>query len=137
VVSALAALLLTTCGTAQKQDPSQMSPTEIVEKARTIIAGCNAIPELPKDAVNRAKCFNDADTLLAPIARFPDLVEQRIAKRTELAQAMASGSITRAKAVSDFTEVNRQLVAEEFKRLKSNPPAEARQRAVSEGTALF
>jgi len=136
----LAACVLTACGTAQnqqQQQQQQQSPAEIVEKARATIARCQAIPDLPKDATNRANCFNEADTLLAPIARFPDLIEQRIAKRTALAQQMAGGTLTRSKAVADFTEVNRQLVAEEYKRLKTNPSADARQRAVSEGTALF
>lgn len=136
---ALAGVLLTACSTTPQEEAStQTSPAVIVEKAQMAVAGCRAgFSELPRDAINRADCFNEADTMFTQIARFPDLVEQRMAKRTELAKAMASGKITRSRAVSEFTELNRRLVAEEFQRLKTNPAAEVQRRAVSEGSALF
>lgn len=140
VFSVLAALLLTACSTTQEEAPAsaEVSAAEVVEKGRLAVAGCRAgFSELPKDAVNRASCFNEADTIFTQIARFPDLVEKRITKRTELAQAMASGKITRSRAIGEFAELNRQLVAEEFRRLKTNPAPEIQRRAVSEGTALF
>jgi hypothetical protein len=137
---ALAGVLLAACSTTPQEDSvaSQPSPAEVVEKARMAVAGCRAgFSEVPKDGINRANCFNVADTTCTQIARFPDLVVQSIAKRTDLAKAMASGEITRSRAISEFTELNRRLVAEEFQRLKTNPSAEVQRRAVSEGAALF
>ena len=138
---ALAAFALAACVTAQPQKgpPKQPpSPAELLEKAKAAVENCRKnYSEMPKDAVARAACFNDADSLFANFARFPDLVEGRIAKRTEIAKRLADGSITRAQALQEFAIFNSSLVGEEVRRLKVKTPAADQRRAAAEGAALF
>jgi len=123
----------------QKKEPLK-PPTaaEVLEKAKATVETCRTkFSESPSDAISRAACFNDADTLFRNFARFPDLVDGRIAKRTILAKEMADGKITRQQAVQEFVTFNRSLVGEEVRRLKAKTPRAAQEKAAAEGAALF
>lgn len=140
---AFTALALAGCASVFHQEeqappPPHLGVAEITEKARTTAEECRAqFSESRKDAVARGNCFNDVDDIFKQIAKFPDLVDRRIAKRTELAKEIADGKITRARAVAQFTELSRVLVGEEHRRLKSKVSASVQQSAALAGARLF
>jgi hypothetical protein len=72
--------------------------------------------ESNKDAIARAKCFNDADQKYAPTTKYPDLINLVIAKRTELAERQSAGKITHAQAMLELQQLITQLVSEEQRR---------------------
>lgn len=82
------------------------------------IATCRArFSESNKDAVARAKCFNEADAQYAPaLTSYPDLVNLVIAKRTELAERQAAGKITRAQSMFELQQLVTQVISEEQRR---------------------
>jgi hypothetical protein len=87
-----------------------------------------------KDAIARAKCFNDADKAFMPFSTAPDLVSLRIAKRSEVAERIAQGKITRAQGVLELSELNTNLVSEDQRRRNSNQSVAAQQQAATAAT---
>lgn len=79
------------------------------------------------DAVARAKCFNNADALSLPISPIRDLINLRIAKRTELAERQAAGKITRAQVVLELGQLNSQIESEWQSRSNSNRSVRAQE----------
>ena len=90
--------------------------------------------EEPKDAIARAKCFNAADEAYAPYTGSPDLIRLRIAKRTEIAERMATGKITRAQGVLELAELNASLTSEDQRRKNANHSVAAQQQAATAAT---
>lgn len=81
------------------------------------VAACRAqFSESNHDAVARAKCFNQADEKFAPTARYPDLINLLMAKRSELAERQAAGKITRAQSMLELQQMITQLTSEEKRR---------------------
>ena len=138
---AVLVIALAGCVTTPEQANQPTKPPtaeEVLAKAKATVENCRTkFSESPKDAVARATCFNDADTLFRNFARFPDLVDGRIAKRTILAKQLSDGAITHQQALQEFSTFNRSLVGEEVRRLKAKTPIAAQERAAAEGAALF
>ena len=87
-----------------------------------------------KDAIARTKCFNDADQAYMPFSTAPDLVQLRMAKRSELAERVVAGKITRAQAILELTELNANLVTEDQRRRNANQSVAAQQQAATAAT---
>lgn len=87
------------------------------EQHQADAATCRArFSESDKDAVARAKCFNEADEKYASTTRYPDLAYLLIAKRSELAERQAAGKITRAQFRLELSELGTRLASEEQRR---------------------
>jgi hypothetical protein len=117
------------CGLAQQRQ-LQERQLAVQQNAKEIVEGCRArFSESAKDAIERAKCFNQADELLASVVPFPDLIHLRIAKRSELAEKQAAGKVSRSQAVLELAELQTNLVTEEQRR--SNAARSVRAQEVS------
>lgn len=138
---AVIAVILAGCVTTetkQTQPSKPPSASEVMAKATAMVEDCRTkFSESPSDALARAACFNDADMLFKNFARYPDLVDGRIAKRTELAKQIADAKMGRTQAMQEFAIFNLTLVREDVRRRKVNMPIADQQRAAAEGAALF
>ena len=77
------------CGLVARQKEAERVAA-INQQVKDAVASCQATySELPKDAIVRARCFNDADKIHRQIATYPDLVDLRMAKRMEVAERIA------------------------------------------------
>jgi hypothetical protein len=131
----LIAFAMTGCGlAAQRERAAQVASMR--ETVKNAIETCQAqYTELPKDAIARAACFNNADRILKPIVPYPDLIDLRIAKRSEVAERIASGKITRAQGILELSQLNTQLVDEEQKRSLADRSVRAQETAAAAAIA--
>ena len=121
------AILLASCGLAARQQEAERVAA-ITQQVKLAVEACQATySELPKDAIARAQCFNDADKAYRQIARFPDLVDLRMAKRMEIAERIATEKITRAQGVLELSQLQTTLVDEEQKRNLSDRSVRAQE----------
>jgi hypothetical protein len=108
----------------------QMMVAAASEQHQADAATCRArFSESDKDAVARAKCFNEADEKYAPTTRYPDLAYLLIAKRSELAERQAVGKITRAQFRLELSELGTRLASEEQRRNNDANAVAAQQQA--------
>jgi hypothetical protein len=123
----LVAMSLAGCGLiAQREQQERIAAVQ--EQAKQMVEGCKArFSEDAKDAIARAKCFNEADALLKTVFRDTDLMDLRIAKRTELAEQQSRGKITRAQAMLELAELQSRLVTESQRRLNSDRSVRAQE----------
>lgn len=107
-------------GTAGYRGPSSQVTETLAaasEQHQADVAACQAtFSESNKEAIARAKCFNEADAKYNSTTRYPDLINLVIAKRTELAERQAAGKITHAQATLELRQLMTQLVSEEQRR---------------------
>jgi hypothetical protein len=123
------ALLLAGCGLSARQQEAERVAA-ITQQAKTMNEACGTTyTELPKDAIARAQCYNDADKVYRQIARYPDLIDLRIAKRMEVAERIASQKITRAQGMLELSQLQTSLVDEEQKRNLSDRSVRAQELA--------
>jgi len=128
------ALMLAGCGLSRQQE-QQAARAAALEQLKAANATCQAAySEEAKDAIARAKCFNAADQAYMPFSDAPDLLSLRIAKRSELAERMAAGKITRAQAVLELSQLNANLVSEDQRRRNANQSVAAQQQAAAAAT---
>jgi hypothetical protein len=100
------------CGLVARQE-HQARVKATIEEAKSDTAFCKIhFTEDNRDAIARAKCFNDADAKFATVVSFPDLINLRIAKRAELAEQQSAGKMTRAQAMLEFAQTNTQIETE-------------------------
>jgi len=122
------------CGLAMQRE-QQQKLAAANQQLKEASEACQAsFSEERKDAIARAKCFNDADRAFMPFSTAPDLVNLRMAKRSEVAERMAQGKITRAQAVLELNELNSNLVSEDQRRRNANQSAAAQQQAATAAT---
>jgi len=127
-------------GTAGYKGPSplQEALAAAVEQHTADMAACRAkFSENNKEAVARARCFNEADQKYAPTTRYPDLISLVIAKRTELAERQAAGKITHAQLMFELQLLVTQLASEEQRRNNAYTAVEAQQQANRNAAALM
>jgi hypothetical protein len=105
---------------------------QAAQQEETDYAACKKnFSESNKDAVARAKCFNEADSKFARSSRYPDLINLIIAKRTELAERRAAGKITYAQAQLELSQQVSQVISEGQRRDAANNAVAAQQNAVA------
>ncbi len=116
IATGIIAVSLAGCGLAARQAQAERIAA-VSQAVKAKMDACKTqYSELPKDAMARAQCFNDADTTFKQIANYPDLIDLRIAKRTEIAERIASGKITRAEGMLELSQLQTSLIDEEQKR---------------------
>src|SRR4051812_17861766 len=84
---------LCSCGLAMQIEQQTRQAAALKELSVANDACSARFSESASDAVARAKCFNDADRIVLPVVPYPDLLNLRMAKRTELAERQAAGKI--------------------------------------------
>ncbi len=135
VLTVSISMLLAGCGLAARREQAAQVAA-IRESVKTATESCQQqYSELPKDAIARANCFNDADRTLKQVVRYPDLIELRIAKRSEVAERIASGKITRAQGVLELSQLQTSLVDQEQKRMLANRSVQAQETAAAAAVA--
>ena len=111
IIALVMAFALAGCLATQHQQSERA--TEIKQAADAAYQACQSqYSELPKDAIARAKCINDAEATLKPVVNYPDLIDLKMAKRAELAEQMANGKITRTEATLEFSQFVTGLIDE-------------------------
>jgi hypothetical protein len=116
----------------------QMMVAAAGEQHQADAATCRArFSESDKDAVARAKCFNEADEKYASTTRYPDLAYLLIAKRSELAERQAAGKITRAQFRLELSELGTRLASEEQRRNNDADAVAPQQQANDNAAALM
>jgi len=110
-----------------RQEQEQEAHTDVA-----VGAAVNAAVEHCKDmyregvravALERAKCFNDALGKLRPLKRSPDLLDVDAANRLAVAGKEQKGRITHIDAMEQFAAMRAKVIAEEERRLATNPTA--------------
>lgn len=105
---------------------------QAAQQLATDYAACRKnFSESNRNAVARAKCFNEADAKYAPTTRYPDLMRLVMAKRSELAERQAVGKITHAQFVLELSQQVTQAVSEEQRRNAENNAIAVQQNAVA------
>jgi hypothetical protein len=122
------------CGLIARQE-QQERLAAATQQLKEASEACTArFSEEPKDAIARAKCYNAADQAFMPFSSAPDLLNLRIAKRSEIAERIAAGKISRAQGVLELAELNSNLTSEDQRRRNANQSVAAQQESASAAT---
>ncbi len=138
VIIGITTIGLAGCAERQAQQRQQAMLAAAFEQHTADFATCRArFSEDNKDAIARAKCFNEADEKYIPTTRYADLGNLVIAKRSELAERQAAGKITRAQFVLELQQLTTQVASEEQRRINDANAIAAQQQANNNASALM